>query len=105
MNSAQWPEMGKELIERVPAFRQTLDFLDAALQDLPDAPKWTLVDELIAPAGKSSIEQAAFSQPLCTTIQIALVDLLSAAGVTFQYVVGQSSGEIGAAYAAGRLTS
>jgi amino acid adenylation domain-containing protein len=44
---------------------------------------------------------AELSQPLCTALQIALVDLLRQSGITFDAVVGHSSGEIGAAYAAG----
>ncbi|QSZ32279.1 hypothetical protein DSL72_001853 [Monilinia vaccinii-corymbosi] len=102
---AQWPAMGKELIANVPSFSQTIDSLEESLRGLPDAPKWSLKEEILAPAGKSSIEKAEFSQPLCTALQVALVDLLSAIGVKFHAVVGHSSGEIGAAYAAGRLTA
>ena len=40
------------------------------------------------------------SQPLCTAVQIVLVDILRIAGITFAAVVGHSSGEIAAAYAA-----
>ena len=39
-----------------------------------------------------------FSQPICTALQIALVDLLSSLGVTARTVVGHSSGEIASAY-------
>ena len=41
---------------------------------------------------------------MCTAIQVVLVDLLQAAGITFSAVVGHSSGEIGAAYAAGLIS-
>ncbi|RYP33861.1 hypothetical protein DL767_004591 [Monosporascus sp. MG133] len=40
-----------------------------------------------------------------STRAIALVDLLKASGITFNAVVGHSSGEIAAAYAAGYLTA
>lgn len=50
------------------------------------------------------LSQAQLSQPLCTAVQIALVDLLSSWGITPSTVVGHSSGEIAAAYAAGSLT-
>jgi hybrid polyketide synthase/nonribosomal peptide synthetase ACE1 len=43
---------------------------------------------------------AELSQPLCTVIQIILVDMLRIAGITFVAVAGHSSGEIAAAYAA-----
>ncbi|KAI9642579.1 Reducing polyketide synthase boa6 [Ciborinia camelliae] len=102
---AQWPAMGKELIANIPSFSQTIDTLEDSLRGLPDAPKWSLKEEIMAPAGTSSIEKAEFSQPLCTALQVALVDLLKFIGVTFHAVVGHSSGEIGAAYASGRLTA
>ena len=102
---AQWPAMGKQLILSVESFCNTIETLEKALKDLPDAPNWSLKEELLAPAGTSQLEKAQFSQPLCTAIQLALVDLLHKAGVSFQCVVGHSSGEIAAAYAAGYLTS
>lgn len=100
---AQWATMGKDLIETSPFFRQTLQALDEALQRCPDPPSWSIVDELLAQPERSRISQAAFSQPLCTAIQVALVDLLSASGVHLSAVVGHSSGEIGAAYASGSV--
>lgn len=48
--------------------------------------------------------EALISQPLCTAVQIVLVDMLNLAGIKFNSVVGHSSGEIGAAYAAGFLS-
>jgi NADPH:quinone reductase-like Zn-dependent oxidoreductase/malonyl CoA-acyl carrier protein transacylase len=44
------------------------------------------------------------SQPACTAVQLALVDLLASWGIKPKAVVGHSSGEIAAAYAAGILT-
>ena len=86
-------------------FRECLEKCESALTALPDAPSWSLTRELAAEYATSRISQAEFSQPLCTAIQIALVDLLRAAGVQFNAVVGHSSGEIGAAYAAGILSA
>lgn len=45
-----------------------------------------------------------FSQPLCTALQIALVELLRSFHITPAAVVGHSSGEIAAAYAVGALS-
>ncbi|KAI1810340.1 hypothetical protein GGS20DRAFT_589632 [Poronia punctata] len=42
--------------------------------------------------------------PLCTAVQLILVDLLHVANITFAAVVGHSSGEIAAAYAAGYIS-
>ena len=59
--------------------------------------------ELRKDSATSLINEAHISQPACTAIQIALTDLLRAWGVSPTAVAGHSSGEIGAAYAAGIL--
>src|SRR5207244_3134115 len=46
-----------------------------------------------------------FSQPLCTAVQVVLVQMLAHAGICFDAVVGHSSGEIAAAHAAGFLSA
>ena len=102
---AQWPQMGKELIEEFPSFRNTIQDLDAILQTLPEKPAWTLQQALLEPVESSQIHHVTQSQPVCTAVQIALVKLLTQWGVQPQQVVGHSSGEITAAYAAGRLTA
>lgn len=63
-----------------------------------------IADELLKPAGLSRVGRAELSQPLCTALQIALFRYLERIGVSAEAVVGHSSGEIGAAYAAGFLT-
>ncbi|KAI6472412.1 putative Hybrid PKS-NRPS biosynthetic cluster [Pyricularia oryzae] len=104
---AQWPRMGAELIEDSPTVAGIVRRLDQSLQSLPvrDRPSWTLREHLLAPKESSQVYIASLSQPLCTALQIILVDLLKVAGITFSGVVGHSSGEIGAAYAAGYLTA
>ncbi|GKT54723.1 hybrid NRPS/NKS cluster containing protein [Colletotrichum tofieldiae] len=104
---AQWPRMAAELIEDSPAIANIVKELDRSLQSLParDRPAWTLHDELLAPKESSMVGIASLSQPLCTAVQIILVDLLRVAGIQFSAVVGHSSGEIGAAYAAGYLSA
>jgi acyl transferase domain-containing protein len=54
---------------------------------------------------KSRINEAELSQPLCTALQIVLVNILSAWGITPSSVVGHSSGEIAAAYASGAISA
>ena len=104
---AQWPAMGAALYAHCALFRGSLQSLEASLAELPaaDRPAWSLTEELTKPAATSRIAEAALSQPLCTALQIALVDLLAAAGIAFSGVVGHSSGEIAAAYAAGYLSA
>ena len=50
------------------------------------------------------MSQAEFSQPICTAIQIGLVNVFTRYGVRPEAVVGHSSGEIAAAYTSGALS-
>ncbi|CAG8923339.1 unnamed protein product [Penicillium salamii] len=102
---AQWARMGAELLESSLIVRDCIARLDQSLQNLPTEhrPLWSLRDEILKDKHTSRIGEAAFSQPLCTAIQISLVQLLTAANLKFTAVVGHSSGEIAAAYAAGYL--
>ncbi|KAL6231642.1 hypothetical protein BDW75DRAFT_247787 [Aspergillus navahoensis] len=102
---AQWPTMGKELIEQFPQFKDDLAHMNNVLGQLPHPPTWDLVEELLTPETKSRIHKAEFAQPLCTAIQVALVNLLASLGISPSAVIGHSSGEIAAAYAAGAITA
>ncbi|KAJ5579714.1 uncharacterized protein N7459_005699, partial [Penicillium hispanicum] len=103
---AQWAAMGAHLIRSSDFVKRRITDLDDALSSLPaaDRPQWTIHDEMLAGPDVSRIGEAALSQPLCTALQVVLVDLLQTAGISFSAVVGHSSGEIGAAYAAGLLS-
>ncbi|KAL6694280.1 hypothetical protein J3F84DRAFT_395947 [Trichoderma pleuroticola] len=100
---AQWASMGAELIRSSAFVAKRIDDLEQSLAALPssDRPPWSLKAEIMANSDTSRIGEAALSQPLCTAIQVVLVDLLQSAGISFSAVVGHSSGEIAAAYAAG----
>ena len=104
---AQWARMGADLIIHSPGAREIINTLDRSLLGLPprDRPSWSLSDQLLANAQSSQVGTASISQPLCTAVQIMLVDLLAQAGIEFSAVVGHSSGEIAAAYAAGVLSA
>nr|BAZ95823.1 PKS-NRPS hybrid cpaA [Curvularia pallescens] len=104
---AQWPAMGASLIRSSKFVSDRIQQLEDSLASLPSdhRPAWSLREEMLADASKSRIAEAALSQPLCTALQIVLVDLLREAGIICASVVGHSSGEIGAAYAAGVLTA
>lgn len=99
---AQWWAMGRELYEGYPVFAQTIDKADAILTGL-GAP-YSLVEELSLDEKTSRVNQAHISQPACTAIQLALIELLRTWGVIPTAVVGHSSGEIAAAFAAGILS-
>lgn len=109
----QRPAMGSKLMTLSAFCRNRVEALEASLASLPPGhrPAWSLMDEMLAGAGDgtdarpSRINEAALSQTVCTAVQILLVDLLRASGIKFKAVVGHSSGEIGAAYAAGFLSA
>ena len=97
---AQWWAMGRELIDH-PTFAASLSACDKALQSFGCT--WSVLKELSKPQSESKINQATISQPLCSAVQIALVDLYRSWDIRTTRVVGHSSGEIAAAYAIGRL--
>ncbi|KAF1948158.1 ketoacyl-synt-domain-containing protein [Byssothecium circinans] len=102
---AQWANMGRELIQTCPAFRNSLETCGKALMSLTHGPSWSLMDALLNGDSLPEVLPAKIAQPLCTAIQIALVDLLRLVGIELSAVVGHSSGEIAAAYAAGILNT
>ncbi|KAI9742877.1 MAG: hypothetical protein M1818_003606 [Claussenomyces sp. TS43310] len=102
---AQWPGMGRELLSRFPIFRQKIQDLDSHLAKLPQSPLWTLKGTILEPEGYSTIYKASRSQPVCTAVQIALIELLKSWDIQPNAVIGHSSGEICAAYAAGFVTA
>ena len=63
-----------------------------------------MIDELLRDSKASKVDAASVSQPLCTALQIALVELLRSWGIKPVSVVGHSSGEIAAAYCTGMLS-
>ena len=101
---AQWPSMGKALLESSQLFSRIIDECEDALVVLHDGPSWSLREELLKPTTSSNVYKASYSQPLCTALQLALVALWKHWGLTPKAVVGHSSGEIAAAYAAGHIS-
>lgn len=104
---AQWAGMGAHLIQSSEFVRSIVAGLEESLSTLPkaDRPEWSLREQMLAGHETSRIAEAELSQPLCTALQIVLVQLLKSAGVSFAATVGHSSGEIAAAYAAGLLSA
>ncbi len=98
---AQWHAMGRELIEKYSIFSSTIRAAEECLSTL--GAKWSLFDELSKDAQTSLIGEPHVSQPACTAIQLALVDLFASWGIQPIAVTGHSSGETAAAYAARAL--
>ncbi|KAL6691259.1 polyketide synthase [Trichoderma pleuroticola] len=98
---AQWAGMGRELLAD-PTFEHSIDQSNKILAQLGSS--WDLVEELLRDKETSRLGEAELAQPATTAIQIALVDMVRTWGVIPDAVVGHSSGEIAAAYAAGHLS-
>ncbi|KAH7374224.1 beta-ketoacyl synthase domain-containing protein [Cadophora sp. MPI-SDFR-AT-0126] len=101
---AQWPEMGKELLETFPWILKILEELDQVLQSQPDPPQWSLISELTENRSSKHMRQPEVSQPLVTALQLCLMAVLESWAIKPSSVVGHSSGECAAAYAAGWLS-
>ncbi|CAI6341060.1 unnamed protein product [Periconia digitata] len=100
---AQWPGMASELLATSPVFAESMRRSEEILLQL--GAEWHLIQEVCKPPKSSRINEAALSQPACTAIQIALVDLLQSWNVHPTSVCGHSSGEIAAAYVVGMLSA
>jgi acyl transferase domain-containing protein len=95
---AQYVGMGLELMQYT-KFADTLRRIDSVLAGLGCS--WSIFDALY---DQTLIDRPQYSQPLCTALQLALVELLATFNITPVIVVGHSSGEIAAAYTIGALS-
>lgn len=98
---AQFARMGRELLA-YPIFNNTLQRAQLYLYEL--GCPWSLMEELLKTKDLSNINSPELSQPLCTALQLALVELLQSFNISPKAVVGHSSGEIAAAYCTGALS-
>ena len=99
---AQWARMGAEL-NQYPIFRESVKASDEYLRSAMKC-KWSAIEEMLREDDQSNINLPAYSQPLCTILQIALVDLLESWNIVPSAITGHSSGEIAGAYCLGALT-
>lgn len=90
--------MGRELYHQYPVYASSLDRASSHLSSI-GAP-FSLIEELAKDEQSTRVNVAHVSQPACTAIQLALVELLRSWKIGPNAVVGHSSGEIAAAYSA-----
>ncbi|KAE8386150.1 hypothetical protein BDV23DRAFT_187535 [Aspergillus alliaceus] len=98
----QWHAMGRELMCAYPVYREIITRAGECLRWL--GATWDLTAELSKSAELSQLNKALLSQPICTAVQIGLVELLGSWNISPTSVCGHSSGEIAAAYAVGALS-
>ena len=98
---SQWLGMGRELRERVPAFRSALEACDAAVRATAG---WSVLDEILAEPGGSRLDDISVVQPTLFAMQVSLAALWRSWGVEPAAIVGHSMGEVAAAHVAGVLS-
>ncbi|HTU61825.1 MAG TPA: acyltransferase domain-containing protein, partial [Polyangiales bacterium] len=98
---SQWPEMGKQLLERSVVFAQSVLRCDAAL-----APHtgWSVFALLRGDREPDALERIEVVQPALFTMMVSLAKLWRELGVEPQAVIGHSQGELAAACVAGALS-
>ncbi|KAL2824216.1 hypothetical protein BDW59DRAFT_147657 [Aspergillus cavernicola] len=101
---SQWAGMCRELFNFA-VFRNVIIEMDMTLMALPHPPDWSLQEAILNTDSPDLIHLPQRSQPCCTAIQVALVQLLASWEIRPEITVGHSSGEIGAAFAAGHLSA
>ncbi|KAJ5770651.1 uncharacterized protein N7511_002702 [Penicillium nucicola] len=98
---AQYQAMGRELMI-YPIFRESLEEASDYIRRLGSP--WSLLHELLTERTSLRVNLPEVAHPLCTALQVALVDLLASWGIFPTQVIGHSSGEIAAAYCSGKLS-
>ncbi|KAI9163271.1 Polyketide synthase [Paramyrothecium foliicola] len=98
----QWAQMGKDLMH----YRQYRVSIWEASYYIKTrlGSSYDLLEELLRRKGNSRLHEPDISQPATTAVQIALIELLAGFGVRPSLLLGHSSGEIAAAFAAGALS-
>ncbi|KXG54652.1 Acyl transferase/acyl hydrolase/lysophospholipase [Penicillium griseofulvum] len=98
---AQYQAMGRELMV-YPVFQESMEEASDYIRRLGSP--WSLLDELLTERESPRVNLPEIAHPLCTVLQIALVDLLASWKIFPKHVTGHSSGEIAAAYCSGKLS-
>ncbi|KAH7316499.1 hypothetical protein B0I35DRAFT_479336 [Stachybotrys elegans] len=99
---SQWAQMGMDLM-RFDVFSNSIHEANVHLKTVLGSP-FNLLEEIRKDSSQSRLDRPELSQPATTVVQVALVQLLSSLGIHPRVVIGHSSGEVAAAFAAGALT-
>ncbi|MBX7225834.1 MAG: SDR family NAD(P)-dependent oxidoreductase [Chitinophagales bacterium] len=97
---SQWQGMGKDLYEKEPVFKATIDACEQAFSKYVH---WKLTEQLFETGG-TQLSTIDVIQPAIVAIEVALAKLWMSWGVMPDAVVGHSMGEAASAYIAGAIT-
>ncbi|MEV6936156.1 SDR family NAD(P)-dependent oxidoreductase, partial [Streptomyces sp. NPDC051132] len=98
---AQWPGMGRELLDTAPEFARSMAACADALAPFVD---WSLPDVVRGEPGAAALDRVDVVQPALFATMVSLAALWRSWGVEPDAVVGHSQGEIAAAVVAGALS-
>lgn len=94
---SHWKGMGLGLMPIEPVFRQALETCDRFFRQQAG---WSILDEI---SSGELLDQTDLSQAAVFSMQVALFELWRSWGIEPDAVIGQSLGEVAAAYASGAL--
>ncbi|HVG90246.1 MAG TPA: acyltransferase domain-containing protein [Alphaproteobacteria bacterium] len=96
----QWLGMGRRLLQQSRVFRQTIGACEECMRaHVP----WSLIDMITNEKG-GALPSVDIIQPMIFAIQVGLAEVWKSWGIHPDVIVGQSMGEIAAAYVAGALS-
>lgn len=95
---SQYSQMGYELYQTSPSFKETIDYCEKILNNYLEKP---LTEILFQPENKTLLNQTNYTQPAIFTIEYALAKLWLSWGIKPSVVMGHSVGEYVAATIAG----
>lgn len=98
---SQWPGMAAELLGTSTVFTTALRECAAAIARYV---AWNVEDVLRQRPGAPTLDRVEIVQPVLFAVHVALAALWTANGLVPEAVIGQSQGEIAAAYVAGALS-
>ena len=98
---SQWANMGKELFEKEPVFKQAILDCEIAYSKYVD---WKLTDSIFGVDNIEKLKNIDIIQPAIVAVEIALAKLWQSWGILPSAVVGHSMGEAASAYISGAIS-